>query len=71
MQFLSEQQDIATNRHLAAQTVYKSAWDEEEDSAEALATTIVEDDQGSPKYLNFASDAARCVSRSSIPLQPC
>lgn len=62
MQFLSEQQDIATNRHLTAQTVYKSAWDEEEDSTDALATTMVEDNQDSPKYLNFASDAARCVS---------
>lgn len=63
MQFLSEQQDIATNRHLTAQTVYKSAWDEEEDSADALATTMVEDNQDSPKYLNFASDAARCNPR--------
>ncbi|XEV06158.1 hypothetical protein FSHL1_011445 [Fusarium sambucinum] len=63
MQFLSEQQDIATNRHLAAQTVYKSAWDEEEDSADALATTMVGDNQDSPKYLNFASDAARCNPR--------
>ncbi|KAF5244007.1 hypothetical protein FANTH_7920 [Fusarium anthophilum] len=59
MQFLSEQQDIATNRHVTAQTVFKSAWDEEEDEAEALATTSVEGDQDSPKYLNFASDAAR------------
>ncbi|KAI6751953.1 hypothetical protein SNK03_011908 [Fusarium graminearum] len=63
MQFLSEQQDIATNRHLTAQTVYKSAWDEEEDSTDALATTMVEDNQDSPKYLNFASDAARCNPR--------
>ncbi|QPC79223.1 hypothetical protein HYE68_009975 [Fusarium pseudograminearum] len=63
MQFLSEQQDIATNRHLTAQTVYKSAWDEEEDSADALATTMVDDNQDSPKYLNFASDAARCNPR--------
>lgn len=63
MQFLSEQQDIATNRHLTAQTVYKSAWDEEEDSTDALATTMVEDNQDSPRYLNFASDAARCNPR--------
>ncbi|KAF4453050.1 mitochondrial chaperone BCS1 [Fusarium austroafricanum] len=63
MQFLSEQQDIATNRHLTAQTVFKSAWDEEENSAEALTTTSVEDDEDSPKYLNFASDAARCNPR--------
>ena len=62
MQFLSEQEDVATNRHLAAETIYKSAWDEEEDSALALATTVVENDDDSPKYLNFASDAARCVS---------
>ncbi|KAJ4136421.1 hypothetical protein NW768_004034 [Fusarium equiseti] len=63
MQFLSEQEDVATNRHLAAETIYKSAWDEEEDSAAALATTVVEDDDDSPKYLNFASDAARCNPR--------
>ncbi|KAF4947037.1 hypothetical protein FSARC_14055 [Fusarium sarcochroum] len=63
MQFLSEQQDIASNRHLTAQTVFKSAWDEEEDSANALATTSVEEDEDSPKYLNFASDAARCNPR--------
>lgn len=62
MQFLSEQQDIATNRHLTAQTVFKSAWDEEEDSAKFLATTSVDDEEDSPKYLNFASQAARCVS---------
>ncbi|KAF5674210.1 mitochondrial chaperone bcs1 [Fusarium heterosporum] len=63
MQFLSEQQDIATNRHLTAQTVFKSAWDEEEDQADALTTTSVGDDEDSPKYLNFASDAARCNPR--------
>ncbi|KAI1067641.1 hypothetical protein LB506_004043 [Fusarium annulatum] len=60
MQFLSEQQDIASNRHLTAQTVFKSAWDEEEDQADVLATNTVEDGEDSPKYLNFASDAARC-----------
>ncbi|KAK2677074.1 BCS1, N-terminal [Fusarium oxysporum f. sp. vasinfectum] len=63
MQFLSEQQDIATNRHLTAQTVFKSAWDEEEDQADVLATNTVEDGEDSPKYLNFASDAARCNPR--------
>ena len=68
MQFLSEQEDVATNRHLAAETIYKSAWDEEEDSALTLATTVVEDDDDSPKYLNFASDAARCVSLKSLLL---
>ncbi|SCO54217.1 related to human BCS1 protein [Fusarium fujikuroi] len=59
MTFLAKQPDIGANRHLAAQTVFKSAWDEEEDSAEALTTARVEDDRGSPQYLNFASDAAR------------
>ncbi|KAI1010709.1 hypothetical protein LB503_005089 [Fusarium chuoi] len=63
MQFLSEQQDIASNRHLTAQTVFKSAWDEEEDQADVLATNTVEDGEDSPKYLNFASDAARCNPR--------
>ncbi|KAF5649317.1 mitochondrial chaperone BCS1 [Fusarium sp. NRRL 25303] len=62
-QFLSEQQDIASNRHLTAQTVFKSAWDEEEDQADVLATNTVEDGEDSPKYLNFASDAARCNPR--------
>ncbi|PNP84952.1 hypothetical protein FNYG_01776 [Fusarium nygamai] len=63
MQFLSEQQDIASNRHLTAQTVFKSAWDEEEDQADVLATNTVEDGEDSPKYLNFSSDAARCNPR--------
>ncbi|KAG7402736.1 putative mitochondrial chaperone BCS1-B [Fusarium oxysporum f. sp. rapae] len=57
MQFLSEQQGIATNRHLAAQTAFHGAWDEE-NSAEIMATTSVEEGDDSPKYLNFAGDAA-------------
>ncbi|KAM5344848.1 hypothetical protein ACJ41O_010710 [Fusarium nematophilum] len=63
MQFLSEQQSITNNRHLTAQTVWKSAWDEEEDSVKSLAVTSVEDGEDSPKYLNFASQAARCSPR--------
>ncbi|KAF5006779.1 hypothetical protein FDECE_6867 [Fusarium decemcellulare] len=63
MHFLSEHKEIVDNRHLTAQTVFKSAWDEEEDSASSLTTTSVEDEEDSPKYLNFASQAARCAPR--------
>ncbi|KAF4974985.1 hypothetical protein FZEAL_8169 [Fusarium zealandicum] len=62
MFFLSEREDITRNRHLAAQTVWKSAWDEE-DSAQTLEVMSVEDGDDSPKYLNFASQAARCGPR--------
>uniref|UniRef100_A0A0D2Y895 BCS1 N-terminal domain-containing protein n=1 Tax=Fusarium oxysporum (strain Fo5176) TaxID=660025 RepID=A0A0D2Y895_FUSOF len=60
--FLSEQQGVATNRRLAAQTTFHGAWDGE-NSAEIMATTSIEESEDSPKYLNFAGDAA---SYSSI-----
>ncbi|PCD21429.1 hypothetical protein AU210_016392 [Fusarium oxysporum f. sp. radicis-cucumerinum] len=57
IQFLSEQQGVATNRRLAAQTTFHGAWDGE-NSAEIMATTSIEEGEDSPKYLNFAGDAA-------------
>lgn len=61
IQFLSEQQGVATNRRLAAQTTFHGAWDGE-NSAEIMATTSIEESEDSPKYLNFAGDAASYVS---------
>ncbi|KAF4462811.1 mitochondrial chaperone BCS1 [Fusarium albosuccineum] len=63
MHFLSEHKEIVDNRHLTAKTVFKSAWDEEEDSAGTLTTISVEDGEDSPEYLNFASQAARSAPR--------
>ncbi|KPM36862.1 hypothetical protein AK830_g9688 [Neonectria ditissima] len=65
MNFLAQQQNIAKDRYLMAQTVWKSAWEEEEEMANLL--TLVEvgdgDDENEPKYLNFASQAARSSPR--------
>ncbi|KAK7402743.1 hypothetical protein QQX98_011500 [Neonectria punicea] len=65
MNFLAQQQNIAKDRYLMAQTVWKSAWEEEEEMANAL--TLVEvgdsDEDDEPKYLNFASQAARSSPR--------
>ncbi|KAF7547032.1 hypothetical protein G7Z17_g8012 [Cylindrodendrum hubeiense] len=65
MNFLANQQNIAKDRYLMAQTVWKSAWEEEEEMANAL--TLLEagdgDEEGEPKYLNFASQAARSSPR--------
>ncbi|KAH6987899.1 mitochondrial chaperone bcs1 [Ilyonectria sp. MPI-CAGE-AT-0026] len=65
MNFLAHQQNIAKDRYLMAQTVWKSAWEEEEEMANAL--TLIEvgdgDDDDEPKYLNFASQAARSSPR--------
>lgn len=73
MKFLSLQQDIANNRYLSAQTVWKSAWEEEEDIAASVLflNGVDKDDnddgdgeKGEAKYLNFANQAARSVSCS-------
>lgn len=73
MKFLSLQQDIANNRYLSAQTVWKSAWEEEEDIAASVLflNGVDKDDnddgdseRGEAKYLNFANQAARSVSYS-------
>ncbi|KAH7151998.1 BCS1 N terminal-domain-containing protein [Dactylonectria estremocensis] len=65
MNFLAHQQNIAKDRFLMAQTVWKSAWEEEEEMANAL--TLIEvgdgDSDDEPKYLNFASQAARSSPR--------
>uniref|UniRef100_A0A0D2YCJ6 BCS1 N-terminal domain-containing protein n=1 Tax=Fusarium oxysporum (strain Fo5176) TaxID=660025 RepID=A0A0D2YCJ6_FUSOF len=45
--FLSEQQGVATNRRLAAQTTFHGAWDGE-NSAEIMATTSIEESEDSP-----------------------
>lgn len=66
MNFLAQQREIASDRYLMAQTVWRSAWEEEEEMANTLATTLVpeggEEDDNAPKYLNFASQVAKSVS---------
>lgn len=72
MKFLSMQNSITNNRYLSAQTVWKSAWEEEEDIANSLLYTNgvdrdpfdEDDDDSEKKYLNFANQAARSVSKS-------
>lgn len=65
MKFLSQQQSITNNRYLSAQTVWRSAWEEEEDLVNSVVLTNGGDDNGTNKYLNFSSQAARSVSHPS------
>ncbi|KFA79865.1 hypothetical protein S40288_03766 [Stachybotrys chartarum IBT 40288] len=61
--FLSEQPSVANHRSLTAQTVWKSAWDEEEDSKSALSYTDGGWGDGQERYLNFANQAAQSNPR--------
>ena len=62
MKWLSQQPSIRNNQYLMAQTVWKSAWDEEDDVEDALDWTDGGEGDGN-KYLNFSSQAARSVSK--------
>ncbi|KAK4081892.1 hypothetical protein Purlil1_11484 [Purpureocillium lilacinum] len=67
MKWLSLQQSIKSSRYLMAQTVWKSAWDEEEDLENSLFWTDGDDGDGGGngecKYLNFSNQAARSGPR--------
>lgn len=63
MKWLSHQQDIKNSQYLMAQTVWKGAWEEEEDEMQnTLFWTDGGEGDGSRRYLNFSSQAARSVS---------
>ncbi|CAM1507938.1 Fc.00g047860.m01.CDS01 [Cosmosporella sp. VM-42] len=63
MKFFAQKESIANNRFLSAQTVWKSAWEEEEDLVNSLLLTEAGESDGEVKYLNFASQAARSSPR--------
>ncbi|KAJ6440008.1 mitochondrial chaperone bcs1 [Purpureocillium lavendulum] len=63
MKWLSLQQSIKSSRYLMAQTVWKSAWDEEEELENSLFWTDGDDGDGECKYLNFSNQAARSGPR--------
>lgn len=69
MKWLSHQNTIRNSRFLMAQTVWKSAWEEEDDLENALSWTdgdAGDAGDGEPKYLNFSNQAARSVGCASL-----
>lgn len=67
MKWLSQQQAIKDSQYLMAQTVWKSAWEEEEELESALYWTDGGDGDTDRKYLNFSNQAARSVSKMRKP----
>ncbi|KAF7563391.1 hypothetical protein G7046_g749 [Stylonectria norvegica] len=63
MQWMSQHQTITTNRYLMAQTIWKSAWEEEDDMASALVETNGDGSDNDTVYLNFANQAAKSSPR--------
>ncbi|KAL7795324.1 BCS1 N terminal domain-containing protein [Trichoderma ceciliae] len=64
MKWLSHHPSIRNNQYLMAQTVWKSAWEEEEELEDALFWTDGgEVDGGNRMYLNFSNQAARSSPR--------
>jgi chaperone BCS1 len=63
MEWMSKQPNLNNNRYLTAQSVWKSAWEEDEDSAEDGQSHLFWTDagEGGRKYLNFSNHAARSV----------
>jgi chaperone BCS1 len=59
MKFLAGQPKMTNSRSLTAETVSKSAWEDEEE-LEAIKTTKVEDSEMA--YLNFSNQEAKAVS---------
>lgn len=63
MKWLSQQPSLNNNRYLTAETVYKSAWDgQDEDENREMAEAAA---QGGT-YLNFANQYSRSVSLPSL-----
>ncbi|KAL7811727.1 BCS1 N terminal domain-containing protein [Trichoderma aethiopicum] len=63
MKWLSLQPSIKNSQYLMAQTVWKSAWEEEEELEDALSWTDGGEVNGNRMYLNFANHAARSSPR--------
>lgn len=70
MKWMAEHPSINNNKYLTAQTVWKSAWEEEDDDEEECKSVFLTDGgdtAGSErKYLNFSNQAARSVSTIRI-----
>jgi chaperone BCS1 len=69
MKFMAQHPSTKNNKYLMAQTVYRSAWDDEdydeEEENKALFWTNGGDSEGTGnRYLNFSNQAARLVSIS-------
>lgn len=63
MKWLSQQPSLYNNRYLSAETVWKSAWDQEdedEDDEDSEVLKSVSFSEGG-KYLNFSNQAAQAV----------
>jgi chaperone BCS1 len=65
MKFMSQQPSIKSSRYLTAQTPWRSAWEEEDEAEATLLWTDGGEGEGSPKYINFANQAAKSVSPCS------
>ncbi|KAK2608718.1 hypothetical protein QQS21_002707 [Conoideocrella luteorostrata] len=63
LKWLAQQQSIRNSRYLMAETVWKSAWDGEEELAAAVFFTDGGDGDGDHKYLNFSNQAAKSSPR--------
>ncbi|OAQ64991.1 mitochondrial chaperone BCS1 [Pochonia chlamydosporia 170] len=63
MKWLSQHQSIRNSQFLMAQTVWKSAWEEEEELESALFFTDGGDTDSGRQYLNFSNQAARSSPR--------
>ncbi|PFH61384.1 hypothetical protein XA68_17496 [Ophiocordyceps unilateralis] len=63
MKWLSHQRAIRTSRFLMAQTVWKSAWEDEDELDANLSWTSGGDDDGERRYLNFSNQALRSKPR--------
>ncbi|KAK5993935.1 putative mitochondrial chaperone BCS1-B [Cladobotryum mycophilum] len=61
MKWLSHQPGIRNNQYLMAQTIWKSAWEEEDELDGVLWTDGGEGESGDNKYLNFSNQEARSV----------
>ncbi|GAB0137469.1 hypothetical protein EsDP_00005733 [Epichloe bromicola] len=70
MKWLSQQPRIRNSQYLSAQTVWKSAWEEEEDLESALFFTDGGDGDSDRKYLNFSNQAARSSPRYVPAMEP-
>lgn len=65
MKWLAAQPGMVNSRSLAAETVSKTAW-EEEDEADVLATRISA--TGAGVYLNFSNQEAKAVRAIPLPI---
>lgn len=62
MEWISKQPGLANHRFLTAQSIWRSAWEEDEEDEDGERNLLWTDaGQGGRKYLNFSNHAARSV----------